>query len=73
MKANLNLVLATHLILASTHGALAWTGNDVRNVGAIIVLGQRLICQDQPAGVWAYTQAYLENDEADLFKSGTRF
>jgi len=55
MKANLKLTLATFLILALTHSSQAWTGDDVRNAGAIIVLGQRLICQDQPAGVWGNT------------------
>lgn len=41
--------LAMVLILVSMHTAQAWTGNDVKNAGAIVVLGQRLPCRDEPA------------------------
>lgn len=44
------VTLATILLVSSAHGSLAWTGNDVRNAGAIVVLGQRLTCRDEPAG-----------------------
>lgn len=40
--------LATFLIRASMHSAQTWTGKDVQRAGAIVVLGQRLPCRDDP-------------------------
>jgi hypothetical protein len=51
MKVVSKVTLATILILAPMHSSQAWTGNDVRNAGAIIVLGQRLTCRDEPTGM----------------------
>lgn len=48
MKVASTHALATFLILGSMHSAQAWTGNDVQRAGAIVVLGQRLPCRDEP-------------------------